>query len=154
VAAYYLDTSTLVKQYAQEQGTAWVTALVDPDAGHALYTVRLTGPEMVAALARKARTGALGAADAARAIQTFRRDWLAWDRVLSVSPTLIDRAMDLAQRQGLRGYDAVHLAAALAVASARRRSRLSTLIFVSADTEQRQAAIAEGLPVEDPNAYP
>ena len=153
MTAYYLDTSALVKRYAQERGTVWVTALVDPSGGHALYTVRLTGAEMVAALARKARTGALGSADAARAIQAFRQDWLAWTRVLSVSPTLIERAMDLAERRGLRGYDAVHLAAALAVASARTRSNLSPLTFVSADVDQRQATAAEGLPVEDPAAY-
>lgn len=145
MVAHARDPGRLVKQYAQEPGTVWVTALIDPAAGHALYTVRLTGPEMVAALARKARTGALGAVDAARAIQAFRQDWRAWDRVLSVSSTLVDRAMDLAERQGLRGYDAVHLAAALMVASARRRSWLSPLIFVSADTDQRQAAAAEEL---------
>ena len=78
MAAHYLDTSAPVKRYAQEPGTAWVTALVDLSAGHALYTVRLTGPEMVAALTRKVRTSALAATDAARAIQAFRQDWLAW----------------------------------------------------------------------------
>jgi len=62
--------------------------------------------------------------------------------------------MDLAERRGLRGYDAVHLAAALVVAEAQRRAGRPPLTFVSADTNQRQAAAAEGLLVEDPNAYP
>jgi hypothetical protein len=50
MTAYYLDTSALVKRYASECGTAWITALADPERGHDLYTVRLTGPEMIAAL--------------------------------------------------------------------------------------------------------
>lgn len=154
MAAYYLDTSALAKVYAREAGTAWVTALVDPPAGHALYTVRLSGPEIVAALARKARTGELTPAEATRAIQAFRQDWAVWYRVLSVRPAVTDRAMDLVERHGLRGYDAVHLAAALAAGEARRRGGLSPLTFVSADNMQRQAAAVEGLLVENPNAYP
>jgi len=45
VAGYYLDTSALVKHYAQERGTVWVRTLTDLTPGHALYTVRLTGAE-------------------------------------------------------------------------------------------------------------
>ncbi len=154
MTACYLDTSALVKYYAREQGTAWITMLVDPAARNALYTIRLTGPEMVAALARKARTGELTPVEATRVIRAFRQDWQAWPRVLSVRQVLMDRAMDLVERHGLRGYDAMHLAAALAAADARRRSSLSALTFVSADNDQRNAAAVEGLPVEDPNAYP
>lgn len=57
MAVYYLDTSALVKRYALESGTTWIASLTDPAVGHDIYTVRLTGPEMVAALFRKARTG-------------------------------------------------------------------------------------------------
>jgi len=41
----------------------------------------------------------------------------------------------------------------MAAAAARRRSSLPDLTFVSADTNQRQAAAAEGLLIEDPNAH-
>jgi len=61
--------------------------------------------------------------------------------------------MDLAERYGLRGYDSVHLAAALIVADLQRGMGRSLLTFVSADAVQRQAAAAEGLPVENPSAY-
>jgi hypothetical protein len=43
---------------------AWVTALTDRVRSHTLYTARLTGPEMVAALGRKERMGALTPAEA------------------------------------------------------------------------------------------
>jgi uncharacterized protein len=58
MAVYYLDTSALVKRYAQKRGTAWMLSLTDVTAEHDLYTVRVTGPEMIAALFRKVRTGA------------------------------------------------------------------------------------------------
>ncbi len=155
MAAYYLDTSALVKCYAQEQGTIWMTALVAPQAGHDLYTVRLTGPELVAALARKARTGAVTPADAARATLLFRYDWLQRQyRIIEVAVAVADRAMSLVERHGMRGYDAVHLATTLEAQDVRQTLRLSAIIFVSADDEQRHAATAEGLMVENPNAYP
>lgn len=53
-----------------------------------------------------------------------------------------------------RGYDAVHLGASLDLHDARRARGLPLLTFVSADNDQRAAAAAEGLPTEDPNAYP
>jgi predicted nucleic acid-binding protein len=154
VASYYLDTSVLVKCYVREPGSTWMHALVDPSAGHALYTVRLSGPEMVAALSRKARTGEMTTADAAIAIRAFRIDWGGRYRVLSVRAIVADRGMDLAERHGLRGYDAVHLAAALLVSDVRQRRRLAALTFVSADDAQRQVAAAEGLLVANPNTYP
>jgi len=158
VASYYLDTSALVKRYAREQGSDWVRMLLDPSARHALYTIRLTGPELVAALARKARTGEMTTANAADAIRAFRADWDGLGRthyrVLAAGYVATGRAMDLVERHGLRGYDATHLAAALVVADVRRRRGLLALTFVSADNGQRQAAAAEGLPVDDPNAQP
>ena len=62
--------------------------------------------------------------------------------------------MDLAQGQGLRGYDAVQLAAALDVNAERNRYGLPALTLVSADTDLNHAAAAEGLVVENPNDYP
>lgn len=154
MASYYLDTSALVKRYAQEPGSPWVTSLVDPSVGHALYTVRLTGPELVAALMRKVRTGEMIAPDATAAVRAFRADFGVRYRVLTVRHIIAERAMDLAERHGLRGYDAVHLSTALSVADVRQQRGLPALTFVSADTDQRQAAVAEGLLVENPNAYP
>lgn len=154
MAAYYLDTSALVKAFVRESGTAWMTKLIDPAVGHILYTVRLTGPEMVAALGRKARTGEVTAATATRAIAAFRQSWHKRPNIVAVTITLTERAMDLTERRGLRGYDAVHLAAALIIADRQRSAGLPALTFVSADDDQRRAALAEGLLVENPNAYP
>jgi hypothetical protein len=61
--------------------------------------------------------------------------------------------MLLAETHGLRGYDAMQLATALEVNTLRIVSGLPPLTLVSADVELNAAAIAEGLTVEDPNAY-
>lgn len=73
---------------------------------------------------------------------------------MEIRPGIADRAMFLAQRYGLRGYDAIHLAAALELQTIRKEMQLPALIFVSADQDQLQVAIAEGLPAENPNQYP
>lgn len=154
MGAYYADTSALVKRYVHEQGTAWVTGLTDPANGHELYTARLTGPEMIAALFRRSRVGSITAVDAARAAYNFRLDWRHQYLVLEVTMSVADRAMGLAEKDGLRGYDAVHLAVALEVESQRLTLGLASVTFVSADDAQRRAARTNGLLVENPNVYP
>ena len=41
MAAYFLDTSAVLKRYVQETGTAWVQALAAPSARHSLFVVRI-----------------------------------------------------------------------------------------------------------------
>src|SRR5262249_62360359 len=65
VAVYFLDSSALVKRYAQETGSAWIGLLTDQQAGHPFYLARITAVEVVAAVARRQRGGAFSAADAA-----------------------------------------------------------------------------------------
>ena len=153
VGTYYADTSALVKRYVHEQGTVWVTGLTDPANGHELYTVRLAGPEMIAALFRRSRVGSITLADATRAAHNFRLDWQHQYLVLEVTTSVAERAMDLAEKDGLRGYDAVHLAVALEVESRQLPLGLANLVFVSADDAQRRAASTNGLLVENPNVY-
>ncbi|MGC9397247.1 MAG: type II toxin-antitoxin system VapC family toxin [Anaerolineae bacterium] len=153
MAAYYLDTSALVKRYARERGTAWVTTLTTPSLAHDLYTVRLAGPETIAALFRKVRTGELPRATALRLAQDFKEDWKWQYQVLEINAKLSDRAMTLAEKHGLRGYDAVHLAAALLLHETRRAAHLLDMIFLAADDDLLQAAKTEGLSTDNPDHY-
>jgi len=34
MAAYFLDSSALIKRYVQENGTQWVRRTTEPDSGH------------------------------------------------------------------------------------------------------------------------
>ena len=154
MTVYYFDTSALVKRYVLEVGTPWVLHLVDPANANEFYMAQITGPEIIAALFRRVRTGTLTLADARRAATNFRADWQNHYQVVEVRTNIIEHAMTLAENHGLRGYDAVHLAAALEIHIERTAQHLSPLVFVSADNDQLQIAVAEGLHVENPNSYP
>ena len=154
MAQYYLDSSALVKRYVAERGTPWISHVCDAAAGHTLYTVRISGAELVAALFRRARAGSLSVLDAQTEAAQFKAD-LPYDyEIVEVTEALVNTAMTLAERHGLRGYDAVQLAAALKLQAALTASGLPTLILVSADGELNTATVAEGLMVEDPNLHP
>ena len=73
---------------------------------------------------------------------------------MAVEKTIINSAVDLTQSHYLRGYDAVHLATALAMNAELLRKHLPPLTFVAADEDLLEAAEAEGLPTENPNLHP
>lgn len=153
MAHYYFDSSALVKRYVAEVGTSWVQALCAPAAGHVLYTVRISGAEIIAALFRRARTGTLSSADAQAAAMQFKADVRGDYQIVEVTEILVDRAMTLAEQHGLRGYDSVQLATALELQALRAVRSLPPLTFVSADDMLNNVAVAEGLAVENPNNH-
>lgn len=69
---------------------------------------------------------------------------------IEVTEPLVEQAARLAEQRFLQGYDAVHLAAALAVQAA----YTVPITVISADTELNVAASAEGLGVDDPRLHP
>lgn len=106
----YLDASAAVKRYVAEQGSAEVR--------QAIATATVVGivvigrVEIVAALATAVRMRALSAMEAETARQVLRAEWPDYVR-LRTTEALAARADDLAWQYRVRGYDAVHLAAAL-----------------------------------------
>jgi predicted nucleic acid-binding protein len=153
VAAYFLDSSALVKRYVTETGTAWVTGLLDPAARNRLYIARITGAEVTAALTRRERGGHLSAFGAAAAIALFQHDYANRLRPVEITAALIANAMIAARTHGLRGYDAVQLAAAIFANSRRVMRRLAPLVFVTADTSLLAASASGGLASDDPNTH-
>jgi predicted nucleic acid-binding protein len=106
----YLDASALVKRYVVEPGSAEVLRRIGE--ARAVGTVAISRAEVAAALAKAARFGLLTSEIAQSAHQAFRQDWPDFIR-LPVTEPLLDRSADLAWDLGLRGYDAVQLAAGL-----------------------------------------
>jgi uncharacterized protein len=149
VAIYFLDTSAVIKRYVAETGTAWVQALTLPAGPHSHFLARVTWVEMISAVTRRERGGHLSLADAITALTDFQQDFGRQYIPVEISAGLIVHAGLLAETHALRAYDAVQLAAALEV-----RSKIPALILVSADAALNAAAIAEGLPVDDPNLHP
>ena len=74
--------------------------------------------------------------------------------IVLTSIPVVERAMDLAEQHGLRGYDAIQLASALTVQAELNANGTGLAAFVSADTNLNKAAQAEGLVVENPQDYP
>jgi uncharacterized protein len=111
----YADASMLVKRYLVEAGSQQVEKLLAPPttAGTAI----ITRAEVSAALSKATRLGALTREDARAALGVFRTQWPDLLR-LRLNEALLKRADELAWEHGLRGYDAVHLAAAAAWQSA------------------------------------
>jgi len=106
----YLDTSALIKRYVDKPGSP---ALLEFVTKHQIVaTCLISRAEAAVAFSRAARTGSLSKLEAETSYRAFVREWKIHVRI-RINEPLIARADGLAWEMGLRGYDAVHLAAAL-----------------------------------------
>lgn len=60
----------------------------------------------------------------------------------------------MARKHGLRAYDAVQLTVSLEVNRLNQDAGFGPVRLISSDRELTNAAIAEGMAVDDPNAHP
>lgn len=148
---YYLDSSAIVKCYVSEAGSRWIRQLL-ADLSAILYSSDLTIAEVAAAIAILGRTGRINAAQQREAVAEFYKHTTTRFVHLSASREIVRYAADLAQRHPLKGYDAVHLATALALARDLRANGLS-LTLVTGDDQMIRAAQAETLPTANPFDY-
>lgn len=153
MAIYFVDSSALVKRYVSETGSRWVLGLFAPALNNEIFIAASTGVEIVAALTRRMRSGNISIADATLVCNQFRNDLQTDYQIVEITEAVINSGMMLAETQGLRGYDAVQLAAGLAVNALCLANGLPPVIFVSSDNELNVAAASEGLLVENPNNY-
>ena len=154
MAVYFVDSSALVKRYINEIGSTWVLSLFDPTLDNDILIAAITGVEIIAAITRRARGRSIGATDATAACSQFRSDLQSEYQVVEITENIINTAMALAETLGLRGYDAVQLAAGREINALCIANSLPPVTFVSADNELNTAAASEGLLIENPNDYP
>lgn len=133
----YFDTSALIPLIVEEPGSEVASRLWEE--AERVVTVRLAYPEGRAALAGARRLGRLTPRRQRAAREGFEDLWRQLDRV-EVTAGLAQRAGDLAEELGLRGYDAVHLAAAETIAD-------PELVVVAGDGPLCDAAMTLGLAV-------
>jgi len=107
----YADTSALVKLFVTEEGSEATRVLLRQ--ATVMGTGLLARAELGTALARGVRRGLLSEADALEARRRLEGVWPTWVRI-GVDENLVSRAEALAWEYTLRGYDALHLASALA----------------------------------------
>lgn len=126
-----------MKLVVEEPGSAEAEALWNvADAVACSLLGRIEGH---AALARARRASRLDARGLVRARRLFERHWQGC-REVAVTSAVIESAVALTHRYGLRGYDSVHLASALALGTTR-------IVFTTWDVDLRRAAATEGLPI-------
>lgn len=139
----YVDTSLLLKLLVEDEVGSeaaeqiWLTSdhLVCAEIGYA---------EARAALASARRGGRPDPPGLSVAKRQLERLWDQVD-VVAVRTHVVRAAGDLAEQEGLRGYDAVHLAAALEVPAT---------VLAAADTQLLRAAQRRGLHIADLRSTP
>jgi len=128
----YLDTSSLVKLYVEEEESSRVADLV--------RSSKVTGTSLIAytearaAFARRFRENAFTLREYKRLTSSFDEDWDNY-LIVRVTKELVRQAGDLAEKHGLRGFDAIHLSSAVTL-----REELSTRIIFSCFDEKLQIA--------------
>lgn len=138
----FADSSAIVKLYADEAGHAAVREIDGP-----IIVSLLARVEVPAALWRKHRLGELAVEDVRLLVRAFEVDLLgsedAEPRLVPIAPTdaVLADAARLVAVHGLRAYDGVQLASA--IAARRYVAECSTL--AAFDVELRGGAAAEGL---------
>ncbi len=133
----YFDTSAVIPLLIGEPSSA-TCARVWNEATRSI-SVRLLYPEARAALARAERMGRITKSQHAAAVAELETIVTEIDQV-EISAELARNAGDLTHTHQLRGYDAVHLAAAMAALDAE-------LVLVTGDNDLAGAARSLGLPV-------
>lgn len=135
MSATYLDSSALVKLYADEHHCDAVRSLTG-----GLVTASITRVEVVAAFYGKVRAGEVPVSVAQVLAAVFLADWNE-GRFLHVSSNahIELEATTLVARYPLRGFDAVHLA----TANAARRAIPECSTFAGFDKRLNAAAAGE-----------
>ena len=135
----YLDTSAFLKLVLiDETGNEIVAELWEQS--RAVTCAQIGYVEARAAVAMARRLGRITAADQRNARPLLDGLWEQID-VIPVDDRVIAFAADLAESDGLRGYDAVHLAAALSATAS---------VLASADNALLDAARRHGLDTTNP----
>lgn len=137
----YFDTSALIPLIIEEPSTAVCQRLWNE--ASRVASVRLLLAEACAALALAHRMGRLTEAQLDKAIVMLDEIVEEVDHV-EVTEDLVRSAGALARTHGLRGYDAVHLAAGSMVSG-------DDVVFVTGDSNLATAARALGSAVADTN---
>lgn len=133
----YFDTSAVVPLLVAEAGSARSSLLWD--GADRVVSVRLVYPECRAALAQAHRLGRVTTRQLRVAVTEFDSRYEELD-LIDIDDSLARRAGDLAESHGLRGYNAVHLAAADRVLD-------PDLVVVAGDGALLDAATSEGMTI-------
>lgn len=136
----YLDTSSLVKLYVEEAGSAIVRDVTQK--ASVIATSKIAYAEARAAFARKQRDDGFSITALKKIVEDLNRDWESYF-IIEVTDGIIRSAGDIAEKYLLRGFDSIHLASAVSLKGKIR----GEVYFSSADAKLNRAAGKEGIKV-------
>ncbi len=154
MAAYYADTSVLVKRHVSEIGSAWVRALTNPASANVIITAQVSLAEIYSALNRRVREQTVTRLKYNRIISVINIIWPAQYEFVPLTDALVSETRTLLERYPLRAYDAVQLASAIRARRMMLAASAPAPIFLSADGQLLSAARAEGFVTDNPNSHP
>ena len=134
----YLDTSSLVKLYVEEDESSKVDDLVR--SSEVTATSLVAYAEARAAFARRFREKAFTPEEHDCIKKFLDKDWSSY-LILSVTGDMIKLAGELAEKHALRGFDSIHLASALTL----RQELSSPIVFSCFDDNLQKASEREAL---------
>jgi len=136
----YLETSHLVKLYVEESGSAKIKKLVA--GAEFVATSIVSNVEARAAFSRKFREKGLNEREYKTIKADLEEDWEHFF-VLHATMDVAREAGRLAEKHGLRGFDALHLASAMSLGPG--KDDQISVNFSSSDKTLKDAAKNEGL---------
>lgn len=149
MTTYFVDTSSLVKRYVNESGSAWVRSWIELSAGNVIIVSERTAVEVFSALSRRRRDGTL----TANAVLSLQNDFLFHMEneyiVVVLDSTILAKARQLVEQYPLRTLDSIQLTCAIHAAAV-----LSTpMTFICADSVLLATAAIEGFSNDNPNLH-
>lgn len=152
MTVYYLDASALVKRYAIEAGSSWISDALFDQTAHLLITSRLSQVETRSALARRRRESHISDVDHVDAVRAVDEDFALRLRIIELDRQVAAAAATLLDRYTLKAGDAVQLASALLANAVLVTTGQPPLVFVAADQRLISASMAEGMVTEYPHS--
>lgn len=132
----YLDTSSLVKLYAEETGSEKIRDIAYN--ATVISTSKVAYAEARAAFARKQKEDGFSINTLRKIVEDLNRDWESYF-IIEITDGLIRSAGDIAEKHLLRGFDSIHLASAINL----KDKTGAEIYFSSNDTKLNRAAEKE-----------
>ncbi|MBW1939135.1 MAG: type II toxin-antitoxin system VapC family toxin [Deltaproteobacteria bacterium] len=131
-----VDSSSFAKRYIQEVGSDKLDEFLQQASELAICVILV--PELISALNRRLREGALTERDYRKAKKLLLDD-VGDATVLQLTPAVISRSVHLLENSVLRAMEALHVACAL---------EWNADLFVTSDKKQLDSAVNSGLHTE------
>lgn len=147
LTTYFVDTSALIKRYLREDGSVWISEILERSSQNVIIISELAVVEAYSVITRLRHQRTLSAVRAETAKQNLLLHVADEYLVVPIDSLIMEQARGKVEKHHLRALDAIQLACAVNA----RDTSPSDVIVLSADNRLLEAAVDEGFHVENPN---